>query len=46
MSVQGRQAEGHKPQVALDRLHADVVRNDMAPYRVVGQSADHDADRR
>jgi gentisate 1,2-dioxygenase len=37
--------EGHNLQVALGQIHTDVVRNNMAPYWVVDQSANHDEDR-
>ena len=31
MSVDGKQADGHNLQAALDELHADVYRHNMAP---------------
>src|SRR5258708_5418802 len=45
MSVQGKQGEGHNLQAALDELHADVYRHNMAPYWVVDRSVTHDHDR-
>ena len=45
MSVPGRQAEGHNLQAALDELHADVYRHNMAPYWVVDRANLHDHDR-
>lgn len=45
MSVQGQKLEGHNLQSALDELHADVYRNNMAPYWVVDRSVKHDEDR-
>ena len=45
MSVQGQKLEGHNLQSALDELHADVHRNNMAPYWVVDRSVKHDEDR-
>jgi len=37
--------EGHNLQAELDQLHADVYRNNMAPYWVVDRSIKHDEDR-
>jgi gentisate 1,2-dioxygenase len=37
--------EGHNLQSMLDELHADVRRNNMAPYWVVDRSVEHDEDR-
>ncbi len=37
--------EGHNLQSALDQLHADVHRNNMAPYWVVDRTVSHDEDR-
>src|SRR4029077_15120432 len=45
MSVQGKRGEGHNLQAALDELHADVYRHNMAPYWVVDRSVTHDHDR-
>jgi gentisate 1,2-dioxygenase len=45
MSVDGKQAEGHNLQAALDELHADVYRHNMAPYWVVDRSVANDHDR-
>jgi hypothetical protein len=40
MSVQGRLAQGHNLHVALDQLHANVVRNNMAPYLLLQRLAE------
>src|SRR5215469_11528077 len=45
MSGDGKQAEGHNLQAALDELHADVYRHNMAPYWVVDRSVANDHDR-
>ena len=37
--------EGHNLQAMLDELHADVARNNMAPYWVVDRTRQHDEDR-
>jgi gentisate 1,2-dioxygenase len=39
------QTEGHNLQAALDQLHADVAKADMAPYWVVDRTVKHDEDR-
>jgi len=45
MNVPGKQLDGHNLQAALDELHADVYRHNMAPYWVVDRSVKHDEDR-
>jgi gentisate 1,2-dioxygenase len=45
MRVEGRPADGHDLQAALDELHADVYRLNMAPYWVVDRTVKHDEDR-
>jgi gentisate 1,2-dioxygenase len=45
MSIQQTPAEGDNLQAVLDLLHADVYRNNMAPYWVVDRSVAHDHDR-
>ena len=45
MRVEGREADGDNLQAALDQLHADVYRNNMAPYWVIDRTVAHDEDR-
>jgi len=45
MQVSGGEAKVIDLQAALDRLHADVSRHNMAPYWVVDRSVKHDEDR-
>ena len=45
MRVEGRPIDGHNLQAALDELHADVYRLNMAPYWVVDRTVKHDEDR-
>jgi len=45
MQVTGREAKGSNLQAALDQLHADVARHNMAPYWVIDRSVAHDEDR-
>src|SRR3569833_308028 len=44
MQVKRSELEGHNLQKALDELHADVYRHNMAPYWVVDRSKLHDED--
>src|SRR5438477_12934569 len=44
MQVNRSQLEGHNLQKALDELHADVYRHNMAPYWVVDRTKLHDED--
>jgi gentisate 1,2-dioxygenase len=39
------QPQRHDPDAALDELHSDVYKNNMAPYWVVDRSVAHDEDR-
>jgi len=45
MQISSRDASGSNLQAALDELHADVARNNMAPYWVVDRSVKNDEDR-
>lgn len=43
--MQGTDAKGSNLQAALDQLHADVFRHNMAPYWVVDRNVKNDEDR-
>lgn len=45
MSAQGKALDGSNLQAALDQLHADVAKANMAGYWVVDRSVKHDEDR-
>jgi gentisate 1,2-dioxygenase len=44
MQVNRSELQGHNLQKALDELHADVYRHNMAPYWVVDRTKLHDED--
>ncbi|MBM3520332.1 MAG: hypothetical protein FJX63_06135 [Alphaproteobacteria bacterium] len=45
MSAKGKPAATHDLDQALDRLHADVYSQNMAPFWAVDRSVAHDQDR-